>query len=36
MIFLRPEKKKAHFDTAQATGKTAVLYKRLVPFVSDS
>jgi hypothetical protein len=33
MVFLRPEEKKAHFDTAQATGKTAVLYIRLVPFM---
>jgi hypothetical protein len=26
MVFLRPEKKKAHFDTPQATSKTAVLF----------
>jgi len=36
MVFLRPEKKKAYFDTAQATGKTAGLYISLVPFLSDS
>jgi hypothetical protein len=36
MVFINPEKKKAHFDTAQATGKTPDLYIRLVPFLSDS
>jgi hypothetical protein len=35
MVFFSPEKKKAHVDTAQATGKTAVLYIRLVPFLGD-
>jgi hypothetical protein len=34
MVFLSP-KKKAHFGTLQATGKTAVLYKHFVPFFSD-
>lgn len=36
MLFLSPEKNKAHFETVQATGKTADLYKRFVSFFSDS